>query len=260
MLWLFNIEKPSVVFEPYRLEEPLAWKNLDLKDNIESCPPTRNICIKLEWERNFYSSSSTSTLSHCYLGITYANKRSSLVAQMVKNPPAKQEIQVQSLGQEDPLKNEMATHSRILPWRIPWKEGPGGLHFMGSQRVEHDWVTKHACTLTNLVNQTVWDSLSSHLFSRLSLCVNVKKRKTYLKPETTSSLCPQIRSYLICPTTIIISILALSTWELSKALSVIFCSLSGKKNRHIQTSMAIPVVLFKKKSLHTYKSVLSFLK
>ena len=99
---------------------------------------------------------------------------------MVKNPPAKQEIQVQPLGQENSLKNEMATHSRILPWRIPWKEGPGGLHFMGSQRVEHDWVTKHARTLTNLVNQTVQDALSPHLFSWLSLCVNVKKKKKNL--------------------------------------------------------------------------------
>ena len=159
------------MFEPYRLEAPSAWKNLDLKDSIESCPPTRNIGIKLERERNFYSVKPL-------LWITCANKWSSLVAQMIKNPPAKQEIQVQSLCQEDPLKNEMVTHSRILRWRIPWKEGPGGLHFMASQRVEHDWATKHACTITNLVNQTVWDSLSSHLFSWLSLCVNVKKQKT----------------------------------------------------------------------------------
>ena len=52
----------------------------------------------------------------------------SLMAQMVKNPPAMQEIQVQSLGQEDPLEKRMATHSSILAWRIPWTEEPGGLH------------------------------------------------------------------------------------------------------------------------------------
>ena len=62
----------------------------------------------------------------------------SLVAQMVKNLPAVQETQVQSLGREDPLEKEMATHSSILAWRIPWMEEPGGLYSMGSQRVGHD--------------------------------------------------------------------------------------------------------------------------
>ena len=54
----------------------------------------------------------------------------SSMAQQVKNPPAVQETQetwVQSLGQEDPLEKEMATHSSILPWRIPWTEEPGRL-------------------------------------------------------------------------------------------------------------------------------------
>ena len=60
---------------------------------------------------------------------------------MVKNLPAMQEIRVQSLGQEDPLEKGMATHSRILAWRIPWRERPGGLQSMRLQRVRHDWVT-----------------------------------------------------------------------------------------------------------------------
>ena len=51
----------------------------------------------------------------------------------VKNLPAVQETQVQSLGQEDPLEKGMATHSSILAWRIPWTEEPGGLQSMGSQ-------------------------------------------------------------------------------------------------------------------------------
>ena len=51
-----------------------------------------------------------------------------LVAQTVENPPAVQETQVQSLGQEGPLEKEMATHSSILTWRIPWTEEAGGLH------------------------------------------------------------------------------------------------------------------------------------
>ena len=58
-----------------------------------------------------------------------------LVAQMVKNLPAKQETQVQSLGQEDLLEKGMATHSSILAWRIPWREEPGGLQSIRPQRV-----------------------------------------------------------------------------------------------------------------------------
>ena len=56
----------------------------------------------------------------------------------VKNLPAMQEMQVQSLGWEDPLEEGMATHSSILAWRIPWTEEPGGLQFIGSQRVRHN--------------------------------------------------------------------------------------------------------------------------
>ena len=57
---------------------------------------------------------------------------------MVKGLPAMQETQVQSLGQEDPLEKEMATHSSILALRIPWTEEPGGPQSMGLQRVRHD--------------------------------------------------------------------------------------------------------------------------
>ena len=56
----------------------------------------------------------------------------SLVVQMVKNPPAVQETQVQSLGREGPLEKGMPTHSSILAWRIPWTEEPGGLQSMGT--------------------------------------------------------------------------------------------------------------------------------
>ena len=52
---------------------------------------------------------------------------------MAKNPPATQETRVGSLGREDPLEKEMATHSGILTWRIPWTEEPGGLQSTGSQ-------------------------------------------------------------------------------------------------------------------------------
>ena len=62
----------------------------------------------------------------------------SLVAQTVKNLPAMQEAQARSLGGEDPLEKEAATHSSILAWEIPWTEEPGRLQLMGSQRVRHD--------------------------------------------------------------------------------------------------------------------------
>ena len=61
-----------------------------------------------------------------------------LVAQAVKNLPAVQKTWVQSLGREDALEKEMATHSSILAWRILWTEKPGRLQSMGWQRVGHD--------------------------------------------------------------------------------------------------------------------------
>ena len=60
------------------------------------------------------------------------------VAQSVKNLTAVRETQIQSLGWEDPLEKEMATHSSILAWKISWTEEPGGLQSIGSQRVRHD--------------------------------------------------------------------------------------------------------------------------
>ena len=67
-----------------------------------------------------------------------AAKWASLVAQTVKHPPAMQETRVQSLGQEDPMEKEMATHFSILAWETLWIEKHGGLQSMGSQRVGHD--------------------------------------------------------------------------------------------------------------------------
>ena len=60
------------------------------------------------------------------------------MAQTVKRLPAMWETQVRSLGWEDPLEKEMATHSNTLAWKIPWMEEPSRLQSMGSQRVEHD--------------------------------------------------------------------------------------------------------------------------
>ena len=62
----------------------------------------------------------------------------SLVAQMLKRLPVMRETWVRSLGREDPLEKEMATHSSTLAWRIPWREEPGRLQSMGSQRAGQD--------------------------------------------------------------------------------------------------------------------------
>ena len=71
----------------------------------------------------------------------YKGETASLVAQTVKKLPAIQETQVQSLGWEDPLEEEMATHSSILARRIPWTVEPRGVQSMGSQRFGQDWTT-----------------------------------------------------------------------------------------------------------------------
>ena len=76
---------------------------------------------------------------------------------VVKNPPAMQETcaetWIRSLGWEDPLEKEMATHSNILAWTIPWREEPGRLQYMQSQRVGHNWVT-NIHTHTSFVSST----------------------------------------------------------------------------------------------------------
>ena len=81
----------------------------------------------------------------CQLGF----KRASLMAQQVKNLPAMKETLetlVWSLGREDPLKKEMATHSSVLAWETAWTEEPGGLQSKGTKRVGHDWATEHQAT------------------------------------------------------------------------------------------------------------------
>ena len=89
-----------------------------------------------------------------YYTILYCGKCSQqgfLHGSMVKNPPVNtetQETQVQSLGQENLLEEEMATHSSILAWKKPWTEESGGLESMGSQRVRQDLAIKHTQTNT----------------------------------------------------------------------------------------------------------------
>ena len=96
---------------------------------------------------------------------------------------------VQSLGREDPLEKEMATHSSILAWKIPWREEPGGLQFMGSQRVGHDWVTSltkrnegdHACNSLSAIDVTLLGHPSPpHHLSQANLLSVILCIKAYL--------------------------------------------------------------------------------
>ena len=81
-----------------------------------------------------------------------------------------QETQDRCLGWEDSLEKEMATHSSILAWRIPWTEEPGGLQSMGSQRVEHGWATKQGTLpaqteYVSLMYKMVPAAWKNHLFA-----------------------------------------------------------------------------------------------
>jgi len=77
----------------------------------------------------------------------HCDQRDSLVAQTVKSLPVKREAWVRSLGLEGPLEKEMATHSSILAWKIPWMEEPNGLQSKESQRVRHNWTTSLSFSL-----------------------------------------------------------------------------------------------------------------
>ena len=84
---------------------------------------------------------------------------STLMAQTavtMMNPPAMQETWVQFLGREDPLEKEMEIHVSILAWRIPWTKESGGLQFMGSHRVRHDWITNRHVSIPAFSSVMGW--------------------------------------------------------------------------------------------------------
>ena len=120
----------------YRTAFILFWSILDLQCCV-------NFCCIVKWFSVIYTYICILfyILFHYGLsqGIEYSG--ASLVAQMVKNLPAMQETWVQSLSWDDPLEKEVATHSSILAWRIPWKDESGGLQSIRLQRVRCDWAT-----------------------------------------------------------------------------------------------------------------------
>ena len=105
---------------------------------------------------------------------------------MVKRLPTMQETRVQSLGQEDLLEKEMATHSSILAWRIPWMEEPGGLLSTGSPRVGHDWATS-----LHFTSGMSWDQLALVDFKSMDEDSDLVCSR-HLKP------CPVYGSSVLC--------------------------------------------------------------
>ena len=97
---------------------------------------------------NIYIYIFLNTYAHIYMGFSGGSA--------LKNPPPVQEMQVQSLDQEDPLEKKTATHSSILAWRIPSTENSGRLQSMGSQRVGHALATKHTHTHTRARARAYW--------------------------------------------------------------------------------------------------------
>ena len=87
--------------------------------------------------------SQTTMLFSTFNRVFKGGRGASLAAQTVQNLPATQETWIQSLDREHPVEKGMATHSSILAWRIPWTKKSGGLQFMGSQRVRHNWMNYH---------------------------------------------------------------------------------------------------------------------
>ena len=84
------------------------------------------------------------------------------MAQVVKHLPMMQETWVQSLGRENPLEKEMATHSSTLAWEIPWMENPGRLQSMGLQRLGYDWVTSLSLLSDMHMTPPLWQKVKKN--------------------------------------------------------------------------------------------------
>ena len=106
-----------------------------------------------------------------WMSVFNALFHSHMVAQTLKRLSTMRETWVSSLGWEDPLEKEMATHSGTLAWRITWTEEPGRLQSMGSQRVGHDWVTSLSLSLSQGCYFVWYIILSSYLWTHNSRTV-----------------------------------------------------------------------------------------
>ena len=126
------------------------------------------------------------------------------MAQRLKRLPGMQETWVRSLGREDPLEKEMATHSSTLAWRIPWTEEPGGLQSTGSQRVGHDWTTSLTHSLMHLYSVplnlcfSIWKHMQKQKITKMLVhlgyidlvpCDTVTQLRTIIFCHTTHTTC-----------------------------------------------------------------------
>ena len=104
------------------------------------CMCVYHVCVRARAEGKLVNQVKVrpNSLSLLEINETYSHPRVSRVAQTVKNLPAMKKNWVQLPGPGDPLENEMANHSGIHAWRIPWTGQPGGLHCIRSQRAGHD--------------------------------------------------------------------------------------------------------------------------
>ena len=139
---------------------------ITLSDSASVCTGKKQFGFQMLFEscfayianRHFFKASYNSKGYVCHILISSEIIWTSLVAQRLKHLPAMWETWVRSLVREDPLEKEMATHSSILAWRIPWTKEPGRLQSTASQRVRHDWATSLSLSeiiLASLVAQMV---------------------------------------------------------------------------------------------------------
>ena len=128
-----------------------SWEGLMLKlklqyfchlmERADSLGRETNGKRKRGWQRMKWLNNITDSMDVNLSILWEIVEATSLVAQRLKHLPGMRETRVRSLGREDPLEKEMANHSSTLPWKIPWREEPGRLQSVGSQRVGHDWAT-----------------------------------------------------------------------------------------------------------------------
>ena len=145
---IYNKSEASYWFSPLNLHKHLQWKLRGPYMTLGPPPEQEPIPLgsKCQWA---YECKSLPNV-----------RRTSLVAQTVKHLSTMWETWVRSLGWEDPLEKEMAIHSRIIAWKIPWTERPGRLQSMGSQRVGHDWVTSLSLSLSSVRRASCFCSLT----------------------------------------------------------------------------------------------------
>ena len=157
--WENSRKRLSLTCLDFLQTDPAKWTHLSLmsslgisstiggwllsqKRKLEVCFTLRQLCHKLSYFPSVLLRAHSSFLKIIPSTLT------SLVAQMVKRLPTIRETWVRPLGWEDPLEKEMATHSSILAWKIPWMEEPDRLQSMGYQRVGHNWATSLTHSLT----------------------------------------------------------------------------------------------------------------